>query len=498
MFKLDELGSEIAQISIPAALALAADPVASLVDTAFIGRIGAVELAAVGVSIAVFNQLSKVAIYPLLSVTTSFVAEESASCKVSQNEKSNQEEEEEDLENKAGDGEVRQTREVERAFVSSGKSKEDGKVADTKMTKNKKAKMKYIPSVSSSMIVGLFLGILQTILLIFSAKYILNLMGVKSNSPMMAPAYKYLRLRAIGAPAILLSLAIQGVFRGFKDTKTPLYATVTGDLVNIILDAVFILGLRWGVSGAAISHVISQYLISLLLLLKLAKMVQFVPSSIHDLEFSRFLKCGFLLLARVIAVTFCVTLSASLAARHGPIPMAAFQICLQLWLSTSLLADGLAVAGQTILATAFAKGENDISVAASSRVLQLSTVLGLGLTLILGVFMEFGMAVFTKDPEVIKLVKISIPFVAGTQIINSMAFVFDGINFGASDYIYSAYSMETVAIVSVTCLFLLDHTLGFIGIWSALVIYITLRALAGIWRMGAACGPWSFLRHFDR
>lgn len=55
---------------------------------------------------------------------------------------------------------------------------------------------------------------------------------------------------------------------------------------------------------------------------------------------------GFLLLARVIAVTFCVTLSASLAARHGPIPMAAFQICLQLWLSTSLLADGLAVAGQ--------------------------------------------------------------------------------------------------------------------------------------------------------
>lgn len=64
---------------------------------------------------------------------------------------------------------------------------------------------------------------------------------------------------------------------------------------------------------------------------------------------------------------------------------------------------------QTILATAFAKGENDISVAASSRVLQLSTVLGLGLTLILGVFMEFGMAVFTKDPQVIKLVKISIP-----------------------------------------------------------------------------------------
>lgn len=59
-----------------------------------------------------------------------------------------------------------------------------------------------------------------------------------------------------------------------------------------------------------------------------------------------FVVSGFLLLARVIAVTFCVTLSASVAARQGSIPMAAFQICLQVWLATSLLADGLAVAGQ--------------------------------------------------------------------------------------------------------------------------------------------------------
>lgn len=34
------------------------------------------ELAAVGVAIAIFNQASKIAIFPLVSVTTSFVAEE--------------------------------------------------------------------------------------------------------------------------------------------------------------------------------------------------------------------------------------------------------------------------------------------------------------------------------------------------------------------------------------------------------------------------------------
>ena len=55
---------------------------------------------------------------------------------------------------------------------------------------------------------------------------------------------------------------------------------------------------------------------------------------------------GFLLLMRVIAVTFCVTLAASLAARQGSTSMAAFQVCLQVWLAVSLLADGLAIAGQ--------------------------------------------------------------------------------------------------------------------------------------------------------
>lgn len=59
-----------------------------------------------------------------------------------------------------------------------------------------------------------------------------------------------------------------------------------------------------------------------------------------------YLESGFLLLMRVTAATSCVTLAASLAAKHGSTSMAAFQVCLQVWLATSLLADGLAVSGQ--------------------------------------------------------------------------------------------------------------------------------------------------------
>lgn len=511
VFKMDELGLEILRIAVPAALALAADPIASLIDTAFIGHIGPVELAAVGVSIAIFNQASRITVFPLVSITTSFVAEEDTvgrQCIVAP--------EVENLEiglaNRTGKtdfvSEDVKIEKSEKVSVTDNRKRENLSEDDCNTTEDKspsvvginpnklkiKNEKRHIPSASTALIIGGILGLIQTIFLIFGAKPLLSVMGVKSGSPMLNPALKYLTLRSLGAPAVLLSLAMQGVFRGFKDTKTPLYAIVVGDVANIILDPILIFACRLGVSGAAIAHVISQYLISLILLLRLMKQIDLLPPSIRDLQFSRFLKNGFLLLARVIAATFCVTLAASMAARLGSTPMAAFQICLQVWLTSSLLADGLAVAGQAILASAFAEKDYNKARVAASRVLQMGFVLGLGLCLVVGVGLRFGSGIFSKDINVIHLINIGIPFVAATQPINSLAFVFDGVNFGASDFAYSAYSMVLVAIVSIASLFLLSKSGGFVGIWIALTIYMGLRTFAGVWRMGTGSGPWRFLR----
>lgn len=480
VFKLDELGVEIAQIALPAALALTADPIASLVDTAFIGQIGATELAAVGVSIALFNQVSRIAIFPLVSVTTSFVAEEDTIGRGR-----NESQETECLET----GSCLNTEDKE-LIPQNDKSKTFDSSFDIVKIENQK---RHIPSASSALVIGSILGLIQAFFLIAAAKPLLSFMGVKSDSPMLTPAQQYLTLRSLGAPAVLLSLAMQGVFRGFKDTKTPLYATVAGDLTNIILDPIFMFIFRLGVSGAAIAHVISQYLIAVILFWRLMSQVDLLPPSIKHLQFSRFLKNGFLLLIRVMAVTFCITLSASMAARQGPTSMAAFQVCLQVWLTTSLLADGLAVAGQAILAGAFAKKDHAKATATASRVLQLGLVLGLILAVVIGVGLSFGSKVFTKDTDVIHLISTAIPFVAGTQPLNALAFVFDGVNFGASDFAYSAFSLVLVAIVSILCLsFLSSH--GFLGLWIALTIYMSLRAFAGFWRIGTGTGPWEFLR----
>ncbi|TVU30750.1 hypothetical protein EJB05_22387 [Eragrostis curvula] len=452
-FRWDELGQEIIGIAGPGALALMADPVASLVDTAFIGHIGPKELAAVGISIAVFNQVSRIAIFPLVGVTTSFVAEEDAMSKERDRDNIN-----EDNEYKVSDNEMEKLISPEEASATTSKSSFELDSSEV----NSEHKRKHIPSVSTALLLGGALGLLETLLLVLSAKPILGYMGVMTDSTMLKPALQYLVLRSLGAPAVLLSLAMQGVFRGLKDTKTPLYATVAGDATNIVLDPIFMFLFKYGVRGAAIAHVISQYFIASILLWRLRLHVDLLPPSLKHLQFGRFLKKGFLLLARVIAATCCVTLSASMAARLGSTPMAAFQICLQIWLASSLLADGLAFAGQAILASAFARKDHQKAIATASRILQLALVLGLLLSLVLAIGLRIGSRIFTNDQDVLQLVKIGIPVL--------------------------------VAIVSIIFIMTLASYGGFVGIWIALAVYMSLRVFAGFWRIGTAQGPWSFLR----
>lgn len=57
---------------------------------------------------------------------------------------------------------------------------------------------------------------------------------------------------------------------------------------------------------------------------------------------------GGFLLGRTLAVLTTMTLGTSMAARQGPVAMAAHQICIQVWLAVSLLTDALATSGQVL------------------------------------------------------------------------------------------------------------------------------------------------------
>src|SRR5690625_6316835 len=107
-----------------------------------------------------------------------------------------------------------------------------------------------------AIMLALIAGVVATtILLIFSGP-ILRAMG--ASGELFDQALIYLRIRAFAGPAVLLVTAGHGAFRGYHDTKTPLVVTLILNVVNLILDPLFIFGFGWGIAGAAWATVVAQ------------------------------------------------------------------------------------------------------------------------------------------------------------------------------------------------------------------------------------------------
>mgnify|MGYP002652682123 CR=1 FL=1 len=64
-------------------------------------------------------------------------------------------------------------------------------------------------------------------------------------------ARSYLRISAIGVPGMFLVLAATGVLRGLQDTRTPMLVATVGFTGNAALCLWFVRGLGWGVPGSA-------------------------------------------------------------------------------------------------------------------------------------------------------------------------------------------------------------------------------------------------------
>lgn len=310
---------------------------------------------------------------------------------------------------------------------------------------------------------------------------------------MRVPAEQFLTLRAFGAPPIVIALAAQGTFRGFMDTKTPLYAIGAGNLLNAILDAIFIVVFGFGVGGAAVATVISEYLIAFILLWELNDKVQLISPNIDAREVVRYLNSGGLLIGRTIAVLLTMTLATSMAAREGPIQMAGHQICMQVWLAVSLLNDALAIAGQALLASGYSQGNYEQARLVIYRVLQIGLVTGIALGVILSLGFGAFSSLFSTDPEVLGVVWSGIWFVAGSQPMNALAFVLDGLYYGVSDFGFAAYSMVLVSLISSVFVLVAAPVFGLTGVWAGLFLFMTLRVVAGVWRLGTKRGPWEMV-----
>ncbi|MBR5683367.1 MAG: MATE family efflux transporter [Ruminococcus sp.] len=72
-------------------------------------------------------------------------------------------------------------------------------------------------------------------------------------------AEEYVRITALGFPFLILTTGGGHLVRADGSPKMVMICSITGAVINTVLDAVFVLGLGWGMKGAAIATVVGQF-----------------------------------------------------------------------------------------------------------------------------------------------------------------------------------------------------------------------------------------------
>ena len=155
-------------------------------------------------------------------------------------------------------------------------------------------------------------------------------------------------------PAATVLLVSIGIFRGRGDTKTPLYCSALGNLVNIVLDPVLIFTFGMGCAGAGAATALSQWIAAVPLLFLLNKSIPFeIRGRSKDFfknAVSSYMQAGSLIFLRTISKISAYSVTAAAAAKLGPVPMAAYSLTFNLGFATSQLCEAISIAAQALLA----------------------------------------------------------------------------------------------------------------------------------------------------
>ena len=92
-----------------------------------------------------------------------------------------------------------------------------------------------------------------------------------SPSEVLPYAQEYVRVTAIGFPFLILTAGGGHIIRADGSPNMTMACNLTGAVINTILDALFVLVFKWGMTGAAAATVIGQVISAIMVLLYLRK-----------------------------------------------------------------------------------------------------------------------------------------------------------------------------------------------------------------------------------
>lgn len=314
-------------------------------------------------------------------------------------------------------------------------------------------------SITYAIIIGLILEIIALLL----SPYIPVWMGVEPD--IVKPASLYFSITSITLIFRTSSRVFAAMVRSIKDTKLPMYISVAQNILNVLLNILFIYKLNLGVTGAAIASSISFGLGGLAMLWAMLGKSKLRPA-LSDLKpdrsiMSEAFKIGLPTLGATVFSCSGYIAFASMVSGMGTTIFAAHSIAITAEEIVYIPGYGLRAATSTLIGNALGEGNIEKLKATERVAIFLTMIIMLVNGLALYLFAYPFMQIFTNSKEValigsemLKLVSFSEPFFG-------LMIVMEGISFGLGQtrHIFACESLSMWG-VRILCTFICVKILG--------------------------------------
>ena len=295
-------------------------------------------------------------------------------------------------------------------------------------------------------------------------------------------ARSYLDIRIWGAPATISIYAITGWLIALERTRAVLILQLGINLVNILLDLWFVLGLGWGVPGVAVATLFAEYS-GLALGLWFCRDALRNPAArarqrlLAAAPWRRMIAVNSDIMIRSILLQGSFTSFVFLGAGMGDEVLAANQVLLQFLEITAYALDGFAFAAEAIVGQAVgAKKLGDLR-----RGALLSSIWAVGASVLMAAGFALGggaiIDLITTSPEVRETARAYLPWVILAPLVSVASYMFDGIFIGATETKAMRNSMLLSVGLFVVCILTLVPMMDNHGLWLALVVMNAARGL---------------------
>ena len=318
-----------------------------------------------------------------------------------------------------------------------------------------------------------------------------------AEEEIVGPAGLYFRIMACGMPLTFGVQMISSMFRCSGDTKSPMILNTMINLINVVLNFLFIYptrsmtlfgadftmpGLGLGVMGAAVASVTSTGTIFVIFLWMLfdrespVKLSKDVDGTLDKKCLSTAFRLGLPIAMERLAMNGAQVMQTAIITEIGTASLAAHHLAVTAESISYAPAFGVSQAATAMTGQAIGAGRKDLAMYFAKVSIAMGMILMTIGGIILFAFAEPLIRIFSTDPEVIAMGGAVLRIVAFAEPLFGASIVSSGSLRGAGDSRFPfLISMSTMWGLRITLSLFLAGRMGLMGVWLAMAFELIVR-----------------------